>query len=113
MMEIEKEMDVEDSHIRCRQRTAESEKVLDYDYKKCAGCSICVALCPKKALAEGPLQEIAKGMDAPPVLIDLDACVFCGMCANFCPVRAFRMTVEEKTPATEIATEETPVTETG
>jgi len=79
MMEIEKEMDVEDSHIRCKQRTAESEKVLDYDYKKCVGCSICVALCPKKALAEGPLQEIAKGMDAPPVLIDPDACVFCGM----------------------------------
>ncbi|MCK7515662.1 MAG: 4Fe-4S binding protein [Desulfobacterales bacterium] len=59
--------------------------MLDYDYKKCAGCSICVALCPKKALQEGPLQEIAKGLDAPPVLIDLDACAFCGMCVNFCP----------------------------
>lgn len=117
MMEIEKEMEVEDSHIRCRQRTTASEKVLDYDYKKCAGCSICVALCPKKALEEGPLQEIAKGMDAPPVLIDLDSCVFCGMCANFCPVRAFRMTVKEKTPATENAMENNAenalVTETG
>jgi 4Fe-4S ferredoxin len=96
MMEIEKEMEVEDSRIRCRQKTGESEKVLDYDYKKCAGCSICVALCPKEALEEGPLQEIAKGLDAPAVLIDLDKCVFCGMCVNFCPVRAFRMTVEEK-----------------
>jgi len=97
-MEIEKEMDVEDSHIRCRQRTKETEKVLDYDYKRCAGCSICVDLCPKKALAEGPLKEIAKGMDAPPVLIDLDSCVFCGMCANFCPLGALKMTVVEKTP---------------
>ena len=105
MMEIEKEMDVEGSHIRCKQRTAESEKVLDYDYKRCAGCSICVALCPKKALTEGPLLEIAKGMDAPPVLIDLDACVFCGMCANFCPVRAFRMTLKKMSPAKENATE--------
>ena len=105
MMEIEKEMEVEGSHIRCKQRTAESEKVLDYDYKRCAGCSICVALCPKKALTEGPLLEIAKGMDAPPVLIDLDACVFCGMCANFCPVRAFRMTLKEKSPTKENATE--------
>ncbi len=96
MMEIEKEMEVEDSRIRCRQKTGESEKILDYDYKKCAGCSICVALCPKEALEEGPLQEIAKGLDAPPVLIDLDKCVFCGMCVNFCPVRAFKMTVEEK-----------------
>ncbi len=95
-MEIEKDMEVEGSTIRCKQKTQGSEKTLDYDYKKCRGCSICVALCPKKALEEGPLKEIAKGMDAPPVLIDLDACVFCGMCANFCPLRAFRMTVEEK-----------------
>ena len=85
MMEIEKDMDVEGSIIRCKQRTRESEKELDYDYKRCAGCSICIDLCPKKALSEGPLKEIAKGMDAPPVLIDLDSCVFCGMCANFCP----------------------------
>lgn len=97
-MEIEKEMDVQDSHIICKQKTDKTEKVLDYDYKKCAGCSLCVALCPKKALEEGPLQEIAKGMDAPPVLIDLDSCVFCGMCVNFCPVRAFNMTVKEIPP---------------
>jgi 4Fe-4S ferredoxin len=95
-MDIEKDMEVEGSVIRCKQRTKESEKILDYDYKKCAGCSICVALCPKKALEEGPLMEIAKGMDAPPVIIDLDSCVFCGMCANFCPMKAFKMTVEEK-----------------
>lgn len=100
MMEIEKDMEVEDSRIRCRQRTKESEKILDYDYKRCRGCSICVALCPKKALAEGPLQEIAKGLDAPPVLIDLDACAFCGMCVNFCPMGAFRMTIEEKADET-------------
>lgn len=98
MMVIEKDMEVEGSHILARQKTKESEKILDYDYKKCAGCSICVAICPKKALQEGPLMEIAKGLDAPPVLIDLDLCVFCGMCVNFCPMKAFEMRVEEKTP---------------
>lgn len=103
MMEIEKDMEVEGSVIRCKQKTAASEKVLDYDYKRCAGCSICVALCPKKALEEGPLKEIAKGMDAPPILIDLDTCVFCGMCANLCPLRAFKMTVEEKPQETAAA----------
>ena len=103
MMEIEKDMEVEGSHILAMQKTPESEKILDYDYKKCAGCSICVGLCPKKALQEGPLQEIAKGLDAPPVLIDLDACVFCGMCVNFCPLKAFQMTVLEKRPVTEAA----------
>src|SRR5512136_2893083 len=104
-MDIEKEMDVQDSHILARQKTKEREIILDYDYKKCAGCSICVALCPKKALQEGPLQEIAKGMDAPPVLIDLDACVFCGMCVNFCPVQAFSMKIKERTPPPETARE--------
>jgi 4Fe-4S ferredoxin len=62
-----------------------------------------VALCPKKALQEGPLQEIAKGLDAPPVLIDLDACAFCGMCVNFCPMKAFKMTVQENRAAAEAA----------
>ena len=95
MMEIEKDMDVEDSHILARQKSNQREILLDYDYKKCAGCSICVALCPKNALQEGPLQEIAKGLDAPPILIDLDACAFCGMCVNFCPTKAFKMTVQE------------------
>ena len=42
------------------------------------------------------MQEIAKGLDAPPVLIDLDACAFCGMCVNFCPMKAFKMTVRDK-----------------
>ncbi len=69
-MEEEKDMEVEGSHILAKQRTKDSEKILDYDYKKCAGCSICVAICPKKALQEGPLKEIAKGLDAPPVLIE-------------------------------------------
>ena len=103
MMEIEKDMEVEGSHILARQKTKESEKTLDYDYKKCAGCSICVDICPKKALQEGPLMEIAKGLDAPPVLIDLDQCVFCGMSVNFCPMRAFSMSVKERTPEPEAA----------
>ncbi len=92
-----------DAHILARQKTKESEKTLDYDYKKCAGCSICVDICPKKALQEGPLMEIAKGLDAPPVLIDLDQCVFCGMCVNFCPMKAFSMSVKERTPEPEAA----------
>ena len=95
MMEIEKDMDVQGTHILAKQKTKEREIVLDYDYEKCAGCSICVDLCPKMALQEGPLQEIAKGLDAPAVLIDLDACAFCGMCVNFCPTRAFKMTLRE------------------
>ncbi len=93
MLEIEKDMEVEGTHIRCRQRSGDITKILDYDYKRCNGCGICVSLCPAKALQLGPLLEIATGLDAPPVLIDLDACVFCGMCANFCPVNAYSFTI--------------------
>lgn len=95
-MEIEKEMEVEGSTIRSIQRSEDSVKVLDYDYKKCNGCGICVALCPVNALQLGPVIEIATGLDAPPVLIDLDKCVFCGMCAAFCPVDAYRMTANDR-----------------
>lgn len=106
VMEVQKDMTAEGSLVRCIQKTPESEKVLDYDYKKCKGCSICVALCPRKALQEGPLKEIATGLDAPPVLIDLEACAFCGMCVNFCPMGAFKMTVQEiKKPEAEVAAE--------
>ncbi len=106
VMEVQKDMTAEGSLVRCTQRTSEFEKVLDYDYKKCKGCSICVALCPKNALQEGPLKEIATGLDAPPVLIDLDACAFCGMCVNFCPMRAFKMAVMAiKKPEAEVAAE--------
>lgn len=96
VMEIEKEMEVEGTHIKSIQRSEDSVKVLDYDYKKCNGCGICIALCPTKALQLGPVIEIATGLDAPPVLIDLDACVFCGMCAAFCPVDAYKMTANDK-----------------
>lgn len=94
-MDVLKDMDVEGSIIKCTQISDESIKVLDYDYKKCNGCGICVTLCPTKALQLGPVIEIATGLDAPPVLIDLEACVFCGMCAAFCPVDAYKMTVGE------------------
>lgn len=94
-MKIEKEMDVEGSVIRSVERSEGSTKILDYDYKKCNGCGICVALCPKEALQKGPTIEIATGLDAPPVLIDLEKCAFCGMCANFCPVNAYRFTVND------------------
>jgi len=95
-MEIEKEMEVEGSHIKSIQKSEDSVKVLDYDYKKCNGCGICVSLCPTKALSLGPVIEIATGLDAPPVLIDLDLCAFCGMCAAFCPVDAYKMTANGK-----------------
>ncbi|WP_242492528.1 4Fe-4S binding protein [Methanolobus psychrotolerans] len=98
---VDKDMDIEGSHFIYRQITDKSVKFLDYDYKRCVGCGICVGLCPTKALELGPMQEISTGLDAPPVMMDLEKCTFCSMCANFCPVNAFKMTAEGDFPEKE------------
>lgn len=88
--------DVKDSHFLFTQKAGKTTKILDYDYKRCSGCGLCILVCPKKAIEAGPLIEIATGLDAPPVIIDHTNCSFCGMCASFCPVRSIRMKVDDK-----------------
>ncbi|KCZ72579.1 NADH:ubiquinone oxidoreductase chain I-like protein [Candidatus Methanoperedens nitroreducens] len=95
-IDITVDSEVRDTHFLYDQRTDRSRKTLDYDYKRCSGCGICIEVCPKKAIEPGPLIEIATGLDAPPVIIDHTRCSFCGMCAAFCPVGAIRMTVDDK-----------------
>ncbi len=98
---VERSMEIEGSHFLYRQISNKSVKTLDYDYKRCIGCGICVGLCPAKALELGPMKEISTGLDAPPVTMDLDKCTFCSMCANFCTVHAFRMSFEGDLPDAE------------
>ncbi len=98
---VTKDMDIDGSHFIYRQITEKSVKFLDYDYKRCVGCDICVAVCPTKALELGPMQEISTGLDAPPITMDLEKCTFCSMCASFCPVHAFVMTEEGDFPEDE------------
>lgn len=50
--------------------------------ESCKGCGICVAACPKKALAFS--QDInKKGYNY--VVNDSDKCVLCGICYIVCP----------------------------
>src|SRR3989304_10565112 len=95
-LEVTVDSEVDGTHFLFTQKTSKSKKVLDYDYKRCNGCGICIEICPRKAIEAGPIIEIATGLDAPPVIVDHTKCSFCGMCAAFCPVRAFRMTLNDK-----------------
>ncbi len=95
-LEVTVDSEVNGSHFLFTQKTGKSKRVLDYDYKRCNGCGICIDICPKKAIEPGPIIEIATGLDAPPVIVDHTRCSFCGMCASFCPVKAFRMSVNDK-----------------
>ncbi|MCE8423272.1 MAG: 4Fe-4S binding protein [Candidatus Methanoperedens sp.] len=95
-LEVTVDSELKDTHFIFTQKSARSKKILDYDYKRCSGCGICLEVCPKKAIEAGPLIEIATGLDAPPVIIDHTKCSFCGMCAAFCPVKAVRMNVNDK-----------------
>ncbi|UGV41725.1 4Fe-4S binding protein [Methanococcoides orientis] len=101
-MEVSREMDIQGNHILYKLVSDRSEKTLDYDYKRCVGCGICARICPTKALELGPIKEIATGMDAPPVMMDLDKCTFCSMCVNFCPVTALEMRTEGDFPEEEL-----------
>lgn len=95
-LEVTVDSEVNGPHFIFTQRTGRSKRVLDYDYKRCNGCGLCIEVCPKKAIEPGPLIEIATGLDAPPVIVDHTRCSFCGMCASFCPVKAFKMTVNDR-----------------
>ena len=43
-------MDLQGTHFLYNQATEKSIKILDYDYKRCNGCGMCVEISPTKAL---------------------------------------------------------------
>ena len=45
--------------------------------KRCKGCGICVALCPKQVLAVSELGKV--------LVRHLDECIACGQCELRCP----------------------------
>ena len=46
------------------------------DHRRCKGCEICVAFCPRQVLAMD---------DQKAVVVDLAACIACDLCVLRCP----------------------------
>ncbi|MEM1578583.1 MAG: 4Fe-4S binding protein [Archaeoglobaceae archaeon] len=92
---IERGIEVEEK-IKCIQKAEEELRELVYDYKRCNGCAICVFSCPVNAIELGPVHEIAKGLEMPPVIIDHTKCAYCGICFSFCPYNAFEFYINGK-----------------
>lgn len=98
-MEIEKGTEIKNSNLVYYQKCMKDNSEIDYreliyDYKQCAGCGICVDICPVKVIEKGPIVDIVTaGIDAPPVILNEEDCPFCGMCAAFCPYNSFKMLI--------------------
>lgn len=53
------------------------------DKKRCKGCLLCVAFCPKKNLKPG--EVINESGIFPVTVVCEDACTGCGICYLMCP----------------------------
>jgi 2-oxoglutarate ferredoxin oxidoreductase subunit delta len=50
---------------------------------KCKGCTLCVAVCPKKCLEMS--KDFNKAGYHPAVFIEANGCTGCGFCFQTCP----------------------------
>jgi 2-oxoglutarate ferredoxin oxidoreductase subunit delta len=62
------------------------------DKKRCKGCQLCIAVCPKKNLKAGT-QMNARGVYAV-IAVDENDCTGCGMCYLMCPDACIEITDE-------------------
>ena len=51
--------------------------------ERCKGCGLCIAFCPKKALAAG--SRLNTKVYCPPEIETNGQCTGCGSCAMMCP----------------------------
>ena len=82
---------------------------LTLDRKRCVGCQICTAACPKEAIKtqKQPKPEGEKAKKAQ-VDIDLAKCNFCGICDVTCPFGAIKVTLNGSHDLTVLSKESYP-----
>ncbi|MBR1729393.1 MAG: polysaccharide pyruvyl transferase family protein [Selenomonadaceae bacterium] len=56
-------------------------KCLPVDAEHCAGCTACMAICPKNAIS---MSEDIEGFQSP--VLDENLCINCGLCKKVCPI---------------------------
>jgi 4Fe-4S ferredoxin len=69
--------------------------VLKLDRKRCVGCDLCAAVCPREAIELKP-AVVEAGRLVQRTMVDIDSakCQFCGECVVVCPVNALSMLVD-------------------
>ena len=59
--------------------------IVEFDYEKCSGCSICVEACPADSIVFQDKQPNLKPTGA-------NECIACGDCVAICPEGAIKVT---------------------
>ncbi|MHA1229080.1 MAG: 4Fe-4S binding protein [Candidatus Helarchaeota archaeon] len=97
---ISRLIDNKEQRISMKLLTLETKLIHNRDL--CVGCGTCIIVCPKEAVARGPvgasIRDTKKGdmVKLSPVLFDQDLCSFCGTCAHLCPAGAIRVLVNDE-----------------
>ncbi|MHA1733184.1 MAG: 4Fe-4S dicluster domain-containing protein [Promethearchaeota archaeon] len=95
---------ITDGAMETEMRFLNKKVGLRIDRSKCIGCGICTNVCPKDAMARGPVgaimreggnQEVTLALDLVPEVIT-SRCVYCGTCASLCPTFAITILENEE-----------------
>jgi 4Fe-4S ferredoxin len=89
---ISRRIDDVEEHVKVQFLTESLELILNRD--KCVGCGTCARVCPKEAIARGPVgasRRFPETSDIIPEVYDPRKCVFCGTCMVMCPFGALTL----------------------
>jgi len=93
-----------DEHLKVSRTLYTRSYILILDKKRCIGCEICRAACPKEAIEIiKPTRVEGERLSHASISIDEKKCSFCGICSTICPVGALKLIIdgEEKSPVIE------------